>query len=773
MAPAGARLLTRRFPGWALLVVLSAAPVLAQPAAERLAGRRLDDALRALQAQGLRLVFSSELVTPAMRVESEPETSSPHARLLALLRPHGLTAKDGPGGILMVVRRVSAAPPPTPPPREVVRRNDSETVPAVVPPVGRHQERIVVEASPDLRSGPSPLPEHRLTSNDLERFGGPGLNDPLRAVQSLSGLSGTDDFRNDLSVRGSSPRQASLVVEGVAAPWLQHAASGRGDTGTVTMIGADVVGEAALRVGGYARLDGSQLGPQLDLTLREGSRAATVVRAEAGTTGVGATGEGPLGRRGSWLIGARQSYVEWPVGRQDHEHTVFGYADLQSKIVYDLGPRNRLTAAVVAGTSRIERDAPGPLALADGSNRAALATLAWRSVVGTRTVVRHQVSAASHDFVNRNNLRHRVNDGADVAVGYRVDVTQPVGGALLETGAQFRRVGGSRRGPRLADAWPVGGPQTPAGGFDTSWLERSGHLVLRWAAAPGLTVAPGLRFSDSTLVGRHAIDRWLEAEWAPTPRWLVHGNLAVAHQFADMEQLAWLPASPRGPERARQMEVGVGRDFADAARWRVTAFMRHERDVLWGAGAWPRLDDDGAPANGSPRVVPVSGRARGVEVLWQQRLRPGLSGSVAYSYGLARHIDRLGQAFRADFDQRHALSASATWMLPGDTSISALFRAGSPLPIPGYLQASGGALFPGGRANQAQLPAYARLDLRAERAFAAMGRKVSLVAAVVNVLDRTNRGLASGSLVPGTLEVTGATERLYPRLATFGVRVRF
>ena len=95
-------------------------------------GAALEEALRLLQARGVRLVFSSQLVTPEMRVRVEPMVSFPRAQLDELLAPHGLAAERGPGGVIQIVRRrptpaararaATAAPPGSRPPRRRPRR---------------------------------------------------------------------------------------------------------------------------------------------------------------------------------------------------------------------------------------------------------------------------------------------------------------------------------------------------------------------------------------------------------------------------------------------------------------------------------------------------------------------------------------------------------------------------------------------------------------------------------------------------------------------------
>jgi len=81
------------------------APPVALPDANRYAGRPLADVLRDLQSRGLKVVFSSELVRPEMRVATEPTSTTPRKILDEVLEPHGLHAAAGPKDTWLVVRR--------------------------------------------------------------------------------------------------------------------------------------------------------------------------------------------------------------------------------------------------------------------------------------------------------------------------------------------------------------------------------------------------------------------------------------------------------------------------------------------------------------------------------------------------------------------------------------------------------------------------------------------------------------------------------------------
>jgi hypothetical protein len=104
----------------AFALVMCAMPLAAQTTGHY-AGRPLADVLRDLQSRGLKVVFSTELVRPEMRVTSEPRSTAPRTILDEVLAPHKLRAAPGPKDTWLVVRAPRAdatatvatpAPPP-------------------------------------------------------------------------------------------------------------------------------------------------------------------------------------------------------------------------------------------------------------------------------------------------------------------------------------------------------------------------------------------------------------------------------------------------------------------------------------------------------------------------------------------------------------------------------------------------------------------------------------------------------------------------------------
>jgi len=75
-------------------------------------GRPVADVLQELQAPELRIIFSTDLVPSAMRVQAEPTSRDPKEIARQILEPHRLGLQPGPRGTLLVVvlPRVNSQP---------------------------------------------------------------------------------------------------------------------------------------------------------------------------------------------------------------------------------------------------------------------------------------------------------------------------------------------------------------------------------------------------------------------------------------------------------------------------------------------------------------------------------------------------------------------------------------------------------------------------------------------------------------------------------------
>jgi hypothetical protein len=750
-----------------IVTLLLATVIAAKEPSSGFAGRPLADALHVLQQRGLRIVFSSSVVTDAMVVRAEPRASEPRRVLDELLRPHGLEATRGPGGILQIVRRrrPEVSPPDAAGSAKARQKTPRPTTDWHQP---AYQEAVLVNARQSDSEKHDAATDVALSRAEMESRVGLLGRDPLMAAHTLPRVAASDDFRSEFSVRGSTPRQLAVVIDGVATPSLQHVVYGVGDSASLAMINPDVIERAALQVGAYPRRAGDSLGGQLTLTVREGSRTRAAFSGSVGGVAASVVAEGPLGRsaRGSWLLSGRQSYLDWPTTRFGAEYggLAFAFRDVQAKTVYDASESQQGSVTVLAGTSVSDNgDEVGAAGVFRGEHGAAAVSFGWRSAIGSSTVLRQRAALVAEDGRTFSVEGDLLTSGSERDVLYAVDMVRVFSRGVIEAGVEAQH----RRGDyRL----------TPSSQHSTgAAFERSGYFHTTWRIAPGLTISPGVKAAHSSVASRSMVTPWILGEWSWRAGWTLSASGGEGHQFASLRQAAGPDAVVRlAPERARYFDLSLSRQITSSVRVQGTIFDRLERDVLRARDTRPRVVDGVLvePLAITPYRNGLRGRSRGAEIVLERAGDTGLAGTIAYSFGRTHHTDAAtGERFWADFDQRHAVNLFASYRF-SRSSVSAAFRTGSNFPIVGYFTVRDGALVAGDRPNVVRRPPYARLDLQGSRTFAIGERSLTLVVELLNALNRTNLGPAPG-VIRDNGEAVGFTERLLPRFVTAGLRIAF
>jgi hypothetical protein len=304
---------------------------------------------------------------------------------------------------------------------------------------------------------------------------------------------------------------------------------------------------------------------------------------------------------------------------------------------------------------------------------------------------------------------------------------------------------------------------------EAAWT-RSAFAHVTWPVTPTLHVAPGVRVSESTLADRPAVSRWLIADWEFRRGWAIHASTGVSHQFPAVSPASARAGMPGPPERARHADLGIEQRLAPSLRWRATVFDRRESEIA------QFLEPRDRPAAPFPALAAgrLRGAARGIELLIQRQSQRGFAGWATYSCGAARMTDvERAEVFRSDADRRHTIGVWGTYRFSDRTGVEAVVRAGSNVPIPGYVVRRDGQLWAGPGRNGVSLPTYARVDVRAHRRVTWLGLRLTTFGEIINLLDRDNVGPADGTIDPVTGAATGFSAPLAGRRVTAGMAVEF
>jgi hypothetical protein len=638
-------------------------------------------------------------------------------------------------------------------------------------------EDVSVTASRFRETQPAVASQAVLGSRELLALRGVIADDPFRAVQVLPGVAAGDDYRADFAVRGLGPYHVGLAIDDVDSRLLFHTVRGVRDTGSLALINSDILEEATLLSGAHPQKLGSHLGARLDFRTRDGARDRLHVRALVSGSATTGVVEGPLGdgSRGSWLLAARKSYIDWILRRVDTSiDGTFGFTDAQGKLTLTLTPAQTLRVSMIGGRSELdEDDQPGLNSFDRGRSHSVIGNVQWRLARSAAWALTQQIY-----FVD-SRYRNRVSDGRSREEGGDRDVTWRSGIELspstqhfLEIGVQAQALQADRIDRRFitATASQIVQDQHPKTSTRAVWMS------YRWAPRSAIVVSPGVRVEHWNQQRRTAASPWLLAEWQPRAATRIRGGISVQRQAPGFdESLLQRATEPLQVERARIADVGVEQQIGDG--WRVlgTVFHRDEAERLALFGDQFRLVNGRIVRPTGPYLAnTLDGRAHGVEFTLERRAVNGVFGWLSYAWGKATSTNRrTGETYWGDYDQRHTLNATIAYRWSERTSLSARYRFGSNFPIAGYFAAEGDTHMVATERNVLRLPRYSRFDARADRSFTFRRSRLTLFAEVVNVFNRANYRAQSASLDVSTGQIFGLTEKLFPLLPSAGILIEF
>ena len=655
---------------------------------------------------------------------------------------------------------------------------------------GAYTERVTVSGSAPRESDGVPGGTS-VYGRELETLRGAVLDDPLRAIQSLPSATATDDFHSEFAVRGNPFRYVGLVVDGVPTRYLMHTAN-VDDGGSIAMINSETLGSVSLLPGSYPQRTGRQLGAEVDLATREGSRDEFRGRAGLSGTSAAVLGEGPIANgKGSWLASARRSYLNYLIDRIDPDAGfAFGFVDAQGKAVYDFSARHQVAITALLGRAVFEEDDPGlgVNEIRTGISRAWLSSLSWRYLPSSRWAITQRLYWTGLDYDYNNPAGAALDSARFNRLGWRADGSfTPVTRAVVEFGGDVERLDGRSDIRRQISA---ASGLAALSAYQEHARASSAYAQVRIDVHPRLTVSPGGRIDRWSLTGSRKASPWINAEWRASDRTRVRGGSGLYRQFPDLDQVFGIRGGGLDlrPERALHLDAGIEQALPGQTRMLFNVYSRRERDVMWTPGAEPRLSSRGAILPGAfdaPWVNALSGEARGVEVVARRDAADGFSGFAGYAFGRLKYTDSgTGESFWGDADQRHTLSLHGSYRLSSRTSVSARYRYGSNYPVTGYIglpPAGGGQPTVDGapvflrlatERNTLRLPPYSRLDLRADRAFTWSSRRLIAFVDVANVLNHQNVRNTSYA-IDGGGRVLGRAGSLLPFVPSGGLVVEF
>ncbi len=357
-------------------------------------GRTVQSVIDELRAAGSPLVYSSNLLPPTLRVESEPTSTVPLALARELLAPHGLTVREE-GGVWLVVRGEPPVPVPAAPAHVVVTvqgaysglpiavgsvQVDPPSGPVVAVVDGRAELAGLAPGRHSLTvRGQGFLPE-RLTVNttagaeiavtvglfeavakldeitvvasrydvtnqlqpsaayfsrdEIEALASIG-DDTVRVAHRLPGVA-SNEFSARPYVRGGATNEFAVLLDGVRLIEPYHL---RDFQGIVSAVDQRIVETAAIHAGGFPAEYGDVLSGLMVIEPREPTELAHEIGLSVLYTSLLSSGTF-ADERASWLVSARSSNLDRVVVDEIGQPA---YSDVFVRVGVDLGAKHRFT----------------------------------------------------------------------------------------------------------------------------------------------------------------------------------------------------------------------------------------------------------------------------------------------------------------------------------------------------------------------------------------------------------------------------------------------
>lgn len=599
-----------------------------------------------------------------------------------------------------------------------------------------------------------------LTSAEVAKV--PGTQgDTLGAVLNLPGVARTSFGGVALILRGASPGDSRVFLEGQEIPILYHFGGLRSTVNPRFLQSVEFV------PGNFSADHGRAIGGIVDVRLRD--PAADLFRGDVTVSfyDAGFSLEGPLG--GGWAGGVafHRSWIDSllplviPKDSNVSFDTAPRYYDYQLLATRRLAGDGRLRLLWFGSLDKVvvlfDRPAQDPSISGSASLRTMFHALQAELATPVAPWLRQESSLqlALQQFrtsvgpqyyfdLSVNRIAGRSAWTADLARGLTlhggIDVV--VAPATVSVNAPQIRKEGEPQDP--VSTRPVISAHT-----SQTTCTPAAFLEVRLAPARGLTVTPGVRLDWTSAIRRWTVDPRLTARYELASGTALKGGVGLFQQPPAPDESSPATGTPRLlAERAVQVSAGAEQRLLPGLDAELTAFHKRLDRLVVRNPSSVHLDQGGTSDPAVPRYV-NSGRGRiyGLEALVRGRLGERAFGWIAYTYQRSLRRDAPGAPERRfDWDQPHILTAVGSWTFAAEWSAGVRYRlvSGNPVtPVTGsVLDAASGVYVPTyGAVNGDRLPAFSQLDVRVDRTWTARTWKLTAFLDVQNV---TNRGNAEG-----------------------------
>lgn len=579
-------------------------------------------------------------------------------------------------------------------------------------PTSTNLKEVEVTTQVFSKNTESPVSVQTIGVNEIERNPG-GNRDISRVIQSLPGVATSVGFRNDIIIRGGSPGENRFFLDGIEVPNINHFATQGSSGGPVGMINVNFLREVDFYTSAFPANRGNALSSVMELQQKDGNKDRLRGNFTIGSSDVGLTLDGPIGKKTTYLISFRRSYLEF-LFKAVQLPFLPTYNDAQYKIKVDLNTKNSLTFIGLGSFDQFILNNTPPEDIKDPQvrerNRYILGTLPengqWSYTVGGKythfSAKSYQNVVLSRNHLSNESQKYLKNDASipqDLISDYsseeienklRLESFHNLGNFKINfgTGAEYATY---KNSTFQKITLPGGQP---------SLIDFSGNLNLMRYAVFGqisralvqqrLMLSFGLRtdFSDynSAMVNPlQQLSPRLSGTYYFVPEFSFNFNVGRYYQLPPYTVMGYrnnnnmLVNRENGLKYMRADHFVAGFEFLTRfnAKISIEGFLKLYDQypfLLTDSVSLANLGADFGVIGNRPAASTSQGRSHGIEFLFQQKLFKGFYGILSYTYVRSEFKDKQGEYVRSSWDNVHLVSLVGGKKFKRNWELGARFR---------------------------------------------------------------------------------------------------
>ncbi|MCI1189479.1 TonB-dependent receptor [Hymenobacter sp. DH14] len=638
-----------------------------------------------------------------------------------------------------------------------------------------------------------------------------GETDVLKALQLLPGVQAGGEGSSGLYVRGGSPDQNLILLDGTPIYNASHL------FGFFSVFNADAIKNVELIKGGFPARYGGRLSSVLDITMKEGNMQKLHGEGAIGLIASRLTLEGPIKKdTASFIFSARRTYIDIlarPLIKAQTDGATAGYYfyDLNGKLNWKLSPRDRLYLSGYFGRDEFYADDKSTRGNGDYSlqnnalgwgNR--IAALRWNHIINDRLFLNTHLTYTRYQFdvgITQED-RYTTNGQAQTdkfSLNYLSniqDVSAKLDFDYVPNPNHYVRFGGQYirhqfRPGAMQTANSTNPADNQATGRNIGANEASLYAEDDVKLTDRLKVNVGLRL-NSFLVEKKlypSLEPRVSARYLLTEDWALKAAYARTTQYVHLLTNSgiglptdlWVPSTARTlPQKAQQFSLGAARNLrygGEDFEFSVETYYKPMQNLVEfreGADFIGTTDD-----NYESKITSGQGWAYGAE-LFLQKKTGRTTGWIGYTLAWSnRRFAELnqGQLYPYKYDRRNDFKLVVIHEFNNRLTLSGTFVYGTGNAVTlaqGRYQLGPYATYDDyGPRNSYRMAAYHRLDLDLSHTKKKKWGEVVNSISVYNAYNRHNPyfiylGRAAGATAPSYRQVS-----LFPILPSFSKTFRF